>query len=168
MEECCAQLGGAIYDSIEDENGVDRIHQVMEYQKKQKRLGFILRPVMIILDDYADSDVFDRRNSSVASVYYRGRHNNISIITTSQYYKRLPKPLRSLSHYKILFRPMDSIELVGIAEENHLFLSQEKFIELMNRITREPFAFLFIDSKKLRFLRNFEEVVEDVKDHKRV
>ena len=163
MEECCAQLGGAIYDSIEDPDGVDRIHQVMNYQKSQKRQGFKLRPVLIILDDYADAGVFDRRNSSVASVYYRGRHNNISIITTTQYYKRLPKPIRSLSHYKMLYRPMDTIELMGIAEENHLWMSQDDFISLMNRITSEPYAFLMIDSKKMKMQRNFEDVVSKFK-----
>ena len=163
IEECCAQLGGAIYDSIEDPDGIDRIHQVMNYQKSQKRQGFKLLPVLIILDDYADASVFDKRNSSVASVYYRGRHNNISIITTTQYYKRLPKPIRSLSHYKFLYRPMDTIELMGIAEENHLWMSQDEFIELMKKITSIPYNFLMIDSKLMKMQRNFEDVVSRFK-----
>lgn len=58
---------------------------------------------------------------------------------------------------------MDSIELQSIAQENHNWVSEDEFITLMNRITTVPYAFLLIDSKKMRMLRNFEEVVSEFK-----
>ena len=118
---------------------------------------------MIILDDYASDNVFNKKGSSVSSIYYRGRHAGISIICTTQYYRRLPKDIRSLSHYKFLYRPMDSIELAGIAEENHNWLSQEDFTKLMNTTTAIPYTFLLVDNKKMRMLKNFEEVVSEFK-----
>lgn len=95
MEQCCEKLGGVIYNSLEDEYGNDRIEQLMKYQTEQKKKKFKLRQVLIILDDFACDSVFNKRGSSVSSLYYRGRHCAISIICTTQYYKRLPKDIRS-------------------------------------------------------------------------
>lgn len=164
MNVCCEKLGGSIYDSLTDEFGND---QLLNYQKEQKKKGIKLRQIMIILDDYADSDVFNKRNSSVASIFYRGRHAGSSVICTIQYYRRLPKDIRSLSHYKMLFRPIDSIELAEIAEENHLWLHKNEFIELMNKVTSVPYNFLMIDSKNMKMSKIFETVVSEFKNHKK-
>jgi hypothetical protein len=69
MEKCCERLGGVIYNSLEDEYGNDRIEQLMKYQMEQKKKKFKLRQVLIILDDYANDSVFNKRGSSIIVLF---------------------------------------------------------------------------------------------------
>src|SRR5690349_17918781 len=105
LEKACEKLGGVLYDSLFDEFGNNRIEQIMTFQKEQRKKKIKLRPVYIILDDFIDNQVFNSRRSCVASLFKRGRHCNISVILTSQYFKDIPRNIRQLAHYRFIFNP---------------------------------------------------------------
>ena len=159
LEKACENLGAVLYDNLFDEFGNNRIEQLMTFQKEQRKKKIKLRPVYIILDDFIDNQVFNSRRSCVASLFKRGRHCNISVILTSQYFKDIPRNIRQLAHYRFIFNPYDDDALNDIAEENRLSLSKNQFIELFKKYMTERHTFILIDKKKGRILKNFTDVI---------
>ena len=159
LEKVCEDLNASLFDSLYDDNGTNRIEAIMKYQNSQRRLGFKVRPIYLIFDDFIDNQVFNSRRSCVASLFKRGRHCNISVFLTSQYYKDVPKNIRALAHYRFLFNPHDDDALQDIADENRLTLSKESFVRLFKEHTKERYSFIIVDKKKGRLLRNFTDII---------
>ena len=77
-------MGASLYTSFLDENGIDRIDKILEFQFQQKLRGEKLKHILILLDDCANSKIFDKRKSSL-SILFKGRealqHYNLDKFT---------------------------------------------------------------------------------------
>ena len=78
------------YDPNDLQNIIDTQHKVIEYMKKKGHKK--LYSILIIVDDFADSQAFSRHSKLLHSLYTRGRHNSMSTITATQIY-------RTVAHY---------------------------------------------------------------------
>ena len=74
------------------EKVIETQHKITEYSKKQKFKK--LNPILLILDDIADNPRIARYSKLLNSVYVRGRHNGISVITSVQKFNALNKLIR--------------------------------------------------------------------------
>ena len=131
----------------------------MKYQNKQRLMKFRQRPIYLIFDDFIGNQIFNTRRSCIADLFKRGRHCGISVFLTSQYYKDIPKNIRSLAHYRLIFNPHDDDALDEIAEENRLTLKKDEFIRIFKENTKEKYSFIIVDKKKMRLLKNFTDVI---------
>ena len=84
--------------------------KITDYMKKQKKTKMF--QVLIIIDDFADDPKFVRSSKLLHSLYTRGRHSYISVITATQVFNALHPKLRN-------YRDLESLleELSAIAPE---------------------------------------------------
>ena len=75
---------------------IDTQHKVIEYQKKHKMKK--LFGILCILDDISDDPRVSRHNKLLNSLYVRGKHNNISIITSVQRSQQFHQQLELMLH----------------------------------------------------------------------
>ena len=94
---------------------MDKQFEVIAYQKskKEKRLFNIL----IVLDDLADDVHFCRHNDILTSLYIRGRHANISLISSAQCYLSLNPTCRKQISDLFLFKLRNRKDLDAILDE---------------------------------------------------
>lgn len=158
----CDDLDATLLHDIYDEDGKDIILELIKYQQKLRKYGEKVEPILIILDDFIDSNIFNKKRSSILSLFTRGRHANISVLVLSQRYRLIPASIRDLSMYKYFFKPMNSKEKKAIVEENCGWLSPEEFEKIFDEITSVKYNFLLCDHKKYRLLKNFDEVISEM------
>ena len=90
----------------------DTQHKVVEYQKKHKMKK--LYGILCILDGITDDPRVARHSKWLTSLYCRGRHNNISCITSLQKWNSTNTIIRSNATHLFLFkvRNFEEIELL--------------------------------------------------------
>jgi regulator of sigma D len=150
-------MGAKIFNSIYDEEGIDRIQSVLDFQKKRKENNEPLKNICIIFDDYISDSIFSKRRSILDKLYAMARHFRISVITTSQQYTLLPSTIRRLSWYDCVFKISNNAEKkLMISEEcNAIDSNEEEFESIYNDCVKEPYSFMFIDKLKGRWLKKF-------------
>ena len=103
--------------------------------------------VLLILDDCM-SDIDFNQSKNIKKIYTRGRHFNLSIITTCQYMNSLPKICRSNCDIMITGQMnLSSIEMM--ASEYSCNLEKKDFISLYNRCTKD-YNFLVINNNSVK------------------
>jgi len=118
--------------------------------------------ILLVLDDSV-SDKFLTSRAFISFVF-KSRHHNISIILISQAYFSIVKPFRLNSSALVLFATNNKKELELIYAENNCGKTWEDWKELMSYATTGDFDFLTIlyqNKKQWRFLKNFEEFLEN-------
>ena len=85
-----------IYFSEPDFDALEKIidtqHKIIKYMKERKYKK--LFQILIIVDDHADDERFSKRSKLLNQLYIRGRHNAISVITSSQKYRAVGNIIR--------------------------------------------------------------------------
>ena len=83
---------------------LDTQHKIIDYMKKQNYKK--LHQIMIIIDDFADEPSFVHSSKSklLNSLYVRGRHNMISVVTSVQKYTSLYPLIRVNATDLVIFR----------------------------------------------------------------
>lgn len=157
--ESVERLNGVIHQSIYNSKGEDIIEKILSFQKKLKEQKQKLKPILIVLDDFIDNDIMNKRRSSLTKLFTMGRHYNVSVIVTSQSFKLLPSSVRKLSHYYFLYGTGNNTERKTIANELCGMLSENDFLDLFDDITSNKYSFMLIDTNKSRILKNMNEVV---------
>lgn len=113
--------------------------------------------VLIILDDCLDTGLLNRRGL-IDTLAERGRHMNISVIVTTQMYKKLSLNVRNNSEFLFFFSPYSYGELEKYLEDfvprELLKYARKKFVEVFEL----DYHFILISSihsssplKKLRY-----------------
>ena len=74
------------------EQVIETQHKITEYSKRNKLRK--LFSILVILDDISDDPKVARHNKLLNSLYVRGRHNGISVITSIQKFNTLPPLIR--------------------------------------------------------------------------
>ncbi len=102
--------------------------------------------ILIVVDDFADSPAFTRNSKLLWLLYVRGRHFGISVVTSVQRSRVLAPIIRANATALIVFRLRNVKEYEAIAEENSALVSKQRFHEIYEEATSEPYSFLFIDA----------------------
>lgn len=120
------------------------------------------KSVLIILDDC----LAYLKNKSLSYLSTKNRHYNISLILTTQYYKRLDPVIRANATNWLLFKTHTDKEHSTIIEEFNSFPDFEKFY---NTAIGEPYSFLFADMLKMRLFKKFEgePLYDKIRDFKK-
>ena len=136
---------------------IDTQTKITKYlkEKKEKKLYNIL----VILDDIADSPEIARHNKLLQSLYVRGRHAGISVITASQKAFILHPVIRVNATQLFIFRLRNRKELDSIVEELSALADAKTILEIYHTATAEDFNFLYVDLMKKNinemFYKNF-------------
>ena len=144
-------------------------HKVTEYTKKHKMKK--LFPILLVLDDIADDPKIARYSKLLNSVYVRGRHNGISVITSVQKFNTLNTLIRvnatHLFFYKVRnFKEIDLLqeELSALPRKANLQEAKKLIYKIYEVATAEPHNFLYInllqsDLNKM-FMKHFNAYIQ--------
>ena len=146
---------GHLYYDFYDRYGNNVIEELLQFQKKQKEEDpDNLENILLIFDDVISSKEFENRRSIFTKLFSMGRHFQITIFLSSQVYNMIPKSIRKMAYYNIIFKFPES-ELPEILEENCSFLSKKDFERVYREATKDKYDFLFLQIKEQRMLEKF-------------
>ena len=111
--------------------------------KKQKKTK--LFQILIIIDDWADSPSFVRNNKLLHSLYTRGRHSAISVITATQVCNALHPIIRKNATDLYIYRLRNYRDLESLVEELSALAPKKTLLEIYNLATEEPYSFLYVN-----------------------
>ena len=137
------KLGASLYTSFLDENGIDRIDKILEFQFQQKLRGEKLKHILIVLDDCANSKIFDKRKSSLSKLFTEGRHYNITTWINLQKPTQINPIVRDNAMYKIYFKstPRDTERII---KEDSFWMTEEEFEKVLRDATRKNHDFFHL------------------------
>ena len=146
---------------------IDTQTKVTKYlkDKKEKKLFNIL----VILDDVADAPEIARHNKLLQSLYVRGRHAGISVVTASQKAFILHPVIRVNATQLFIFRLRNKKELDSIIEELGALTDPKTLLEIYHTATAEDFNFLYVDLMKKNinemFYQNFSKSIQIISNY---
>lgn len=114
---------------------------------------------LIIVDDSIDK-IFNRNGKpqGLEAMYTKARHDNISMIVSSQSYNLIPKTIRTNLNALLIFRLYNQKELVDIYKEHGGTMPMKEFFSMVQKVWSEKkYNFLFIDytkDEKHKFRKN--------------
>ena len=135
---------------------IDTQRKITDYMKKQKKTK--LFQILIIIDDWADSPSFVRNNKLLHSLYTRGRHSAISVITATQVFNALHPIIRKNATDLYVYRLRNYKDLESLVEELSALAPKKTLLEIYNIATDEPYSFLYVnlmqnDKNKMFFVK---------------
>jgi DNA helicase HerA-like ATPase len=151
MEE---ELEQDLKTSVFDEYHVDDLMSVIEEQKKvarhmkerRKEFKGRLYSVLVLVDDFAETQEFLRNSKPLAKLFINGRHLSISTIVSTQKATLVSPTIRTQATSIFVFRIRNQQDLDLIASEFSALLPTKKdFLDLYRTATNEPYGFLYID-----------------------
>lgn len=108
---------------------------------------------ILIIEDMLDK--IPRNSAALTSIATMGRHSNLSLILTTQYYRRIPPLVRTQFSDIIMFKISNKDELKKIMEDNAGDLTVPEFVSVYARATARPFGFLWIDKRRQEYKSAF-------------
>ena len=149
------------------EHVIETQRKVVEYQKSKKHSK--LHQCLIIADDISDDPRFSRNSKLLHSLYTRGRHLQISTITSVQKFASLHPIIRVNAVEMIIFklRNYQDLELVLIELGGMFRGGKDLIYDIYDLATKEPHNFLHVnltskDPNKM-FMINFQKYIR-IKD----
>lgn len=120
-----------------------------------------IRPpnTLLVIDDSVGSAIFREGRSPLINFFIKARHYKTNVMLLSQYFKAVPKKVRSNMTGYILFKTFDKTQLQSVYEEINSYLGYEDFLKLVEEHTKEPHSFIFIDLKNQRITKGFHDTV---------
>lgn len=119
-----------------------------EYKPKKKAPEHIF-----IFDDISN----ELKNPALLALLKKSRHIKSTIYISSQYIlDLLPQALKQLSYF-LCFRSMTKEKLEHIYKMLDLSIDEEKFYDIYDYATKEPYSFMYVDMKNQKFRKNFSK-----------
>lgn len=119
-----------------------------EYKPKKKAPEHIF-----FFDDISQ----ELKNVGLLALLKKSRHLKSTVYISSQYIHDLPpQALKQLSYF-LCFRSMTREKLEHIYKMLDLSIDEEKFYELYDYATKDPYCFLYVDMKNQKFRKNFSK-----------
>ncbi len=126
---------------------------------KIKEPQFIYCKHIFIIDD-ATSFLRDANiKKSLIRLWTTNRHIKSCIIWSVHYLKKLDPCIRANSDIIILFGWIGKLKLMEIYDDSNIHVSFDKFLEIYNFATNDPYNFLYINLNTLEFRKNFNEQI---------
>ena len=133
--------------------------KITDYMKKQKKTKMF--QVLIIIDDFADDPKFVRSSKLLHSLYTRGRHSYISVITATQVFNALHPIIRKNATDLDIYKLRNYRDLESLLEELSAIAPKKTLMEMYNLATEEPYSFWYVNlmakSKDKMFFIRFEK-----------
>ena len=101
--------------------------------------------VLIIIDDFADDPRFVRSSKLLHSLYTRGRHSYISVITATQVFNALHPIIRKNATDLYVYKLRNNKDLESLIEELSALAQKKVLLELYSLATTEPYSFWYIN-----------------------
>ena len=122
---------------------VELQYKVIEYQKAHDHKQ--LFQIAIFIDDFAESQEFLRNSKMLHALYTKGRHANISTITSVQMYKSLAPIIRKNATAMFIFRLRNYGDMEAILDELSALADKKTIQQIYSIATRQPHNFLYIN-----------------------
>jgi hypothetical protein len=116
--------------------------EIIKWQKARnhKRLFGLL----IIFDDMMTSREAVR-GKQIEILYSRGRHNNCSVVTSSQAFRRVSNVVRMNSDHELVWRLRNGGDLKAWLEENSAIVGEDKLLEIYRKATDPQYGYLWLN-----------------------
>ena len=109
----------------------------------------------LIIDDFSEELKNPAIITRLKKLINKHRHYHMTIIVSALSLKFIPKAIRGLIDYFILFKPKGLIELESFTEE--VFgLNRKTMMKVLNFVFDAPYNFLLYNQKKNWFYKNFD------------
>ena len=120
---------------------------------------------MVVVDDFADDPRFSRHSKLLHALYTRGRHNSMSVITSTQKFTALSHIIRVNATQLFVYHLRNYGDLQTFLEELGALLKYKKtLLEIYSLATSQPYSFLSVNlmSKNINntFYINFDKKIE--------
>jgi hypothetical protein len=104
-----------------------------------------LYSILIVIDDFADDPSFSRHSKLLHSLYTRGRHSMISVITATQKFNAIHPIIRVNATDLYVYRLRNYKDLETFLEEISAVLPNGKktLQKIYEKCTDEPYSFLY-------------------------
>ena len=122
---------------------VELQYNVIEYQKTHDHKQ--LFQIAIFIDDFAESQEFLRNSNMLHALYTKGRHANISTITSVQMYKSLAPIIRKHATAMFIFRLRNYGDMEAILDELSALADKKTIQRIYSKATEQPHNFLYIN-----------------------
>ena len=150
------------YSSEDLDKIINTQHKVIDYMKKQGHTK--LYQILIIIDDFADDPNFVRSSKLLHSLYTRGRHHQISTITSTQKFNAISPIIRVNMTELYVFRLRNIKDLEAFIEEVSALADKKTLLEIYNLATEDQFSFLYVKlnskSKQNMFYIRFDKNIQ--------
>jgi hypothetical protein len=145
-KEVLGQEEPCLYDEFDDQviHAIIRRHHRITQMCKEQGLKK-LYGALIIVDDFADNARVMRSSTSLAELFVRGRHAQLSCIASVQKYRVLNPILRVNATSLFVFRLRSKAELDALVEENSAHYGPKITEQIFLRATSEPYSFLWLN-----------------------
>lgn len=103
-------------------------------------------PSLFIFDDQVFNNISKRQTmNTIDRIFMSGRHANISIIITTQQYRKLNVSTRSINLTHLVVFSSNRRDMETIADEHGGLLDDAQALQLVQQMTAKRFAFMVID-----------------------
>ena len=120
-------------------------------EEKKKKSKYVDLDYIIVLDDLSS----ELKNKALVSLLKKNRHFKSKVIVSSQYLNDLlPESLKQIDYW-LVFRGMPEEKLQHIYKMADLSIPYELFTQIYKKATEKMYSFLYIDTQKELFRRNF-------------
>jgi len=134
---------------VDNENIHTTITSILEFAEQVKSQGYKYE-FLVILDD---TQTLNKAKASIETLYLRGRHFGIAVISCWQSYKGMPAPARCNTECWLFFAQSNA-EAQKIAEELSLGdMHPNTFKRILDCYTEKPYHFMLLDEKHTPRLR---------------
>ena len=140
---------------MEYSNDMQDVYKNLEDYNPRKK-----RKILIVFDEMIADMINNKKfNLQVTELFIRGRTLNISIVSITQLYFKVPKDVRLNSAYFLITKIPSKRELQQIALNHSSDIDFKDFIKIYKKCTAEPYSFLVNDATLpsddlLRFRKN--------------
>ena len=101
---------------------------------------------MVVVDDFADDPRFSRHSKLLHALYTRGRHNSMSVITSTQKFTALSPIIRVNATQLFVYHLRNYGDLQTFLEELGALLKDKKtLLEIYSLATSQPYSFLYVN-----------------------
>ncbi len=134
------------------ENLDDILRTIVETKEKDEEE--LNKYYLIVMDDCLG---FIKQRSYVSFLCTRYRHYKLSLIFTTQNFRSIPNIIRQNATFYLIFRTTNKKEEAKYCDEfSSIF---DKWEELYEIETKEPYSFLYLDLRNCCAYKNFEKEI---------
>lgn len=111
---------------------------------------------ILVIDDFSEELKNNSTINLLKKIINKHRHYHLSIIISTLSMKSIPRSIRALIDFFIIFKPKGLIELEGYTDE--IFgVSKKEMLDVMNFVYDDDHNFLMYNNKKGYFYKNFNK-----------
>lgn len=121
-------------------------------RQRKKQTPYIAPEFIIIFDDLSD----ELKTPSVVSLLKKHRHYKSAVYIASQYICDLKPEMLQQLDYCIIFKGIDEKKILKVYKECALNIPYEVFLKLYKDAVKEPYSFLYIDTREMLFRKRFD------------